>query len=210
MEDGSKAEGSRIVGRAWPVVTGPSPPTSDHGRGRKLADVHVKIPTEVRIQDYPEAIAQPVIRLRERLLEIGFYEIISESGNAIYAGQFVGSKDATEVFRSLDAHATTYGLRRGARLAASYAGWVRSAEPASRHLVPPRSRTARAEVLILTSLQPSRLFGWLQKVLGQTYWTCRGMFRHQRSHGFKGKPMFNDPTEQQPQSGLVGYRSPFL
>lgn len=76
---------------------------------RKLADVHVKIPTEVRVEDYPEAAHRSVIRLRERLLEIGFYEIISESGNAIYTGQFIDSKEATEVFRSLDAYATSCG-----------------------------------------------------------------------------------------------------
>lgn len=76
---------------------------------RKLADVHVKIPTEVRIEDYPEATHASVISLRKRLLDIGFYEIVSESGNAIYTGQFMDSKEAIEVFRSLDAYATTYG-----------------------------------------------------------------------------------------------------
>lgn len=69
---------------------------------RKLADVHVKIPTDARSREYPAATSTGVQTLRSLLLECGFYEIVSESGNAIYTGQFVDSQVAVGVFEQLD------------------------------------------------------------------------------------------------------------
>lgn len=70
---------------------------------RKVADVHIKIPTEVREEQFPGAGSEGVRGLRDRMLEMGFYEIVSETGNAIYTGQFDNSKDAVRVFHKLTA-----------------------------------------------------------------------------------------------------------
>lgn len=76
---------------------------------RKRADVHVKLPTLTRLRDYPEANSLDMILLREKLLEIGFYEIVSYAGNAIYTGQFLSGAVARAVFEDIDAWAQMYG-----------------------------------------------------------------------------------------------------
>lgn len=70
---------------------------------RKRIDVHAKIKAfELRddghVHQTPEFVS-----LRNYFLDAGFYEIISESGNAIYTAQFLKVRDGLNVFRRLKA-----------------------------------------------------------------------------------------------------------
>ena len=72
---------------------------------RKVADIHLKVPTEAKEDRYPGASSSGLLQMRNHLLQCGFYEIISESGNAIYTAQFLDSRLAVEIFQEIAEYA---------------------------------------------------------------------------------------------------------
>jgi len=75
----------------------------------KAADIHVKTPSGVLGEKYPEAESKPMQILRKKLMAMGFYEVITEAGNKIYTGQFLDIEEARYVFNVLDQYFQKYG-----------------------------------------------------------------------------------------------------
>jgi hypothetical protein len=67
----------------------------------KEADIHIKTPLPERGAGYELANAPQMQALRERLLEAGFYEVITPAANKIYTAQFESRARALQIFETL-------------------------------------------------------------------------------------------------------------
>lgn len=75
----------------------------------KIADVHVKMGTESRAKELPYVTAPDYLLVRKMLVAAGFYEIISESGNAIYTAQLTDGNLAMSLYRKLRSFGERFG-----------------------------------------------------------------------------------------------------
>lgn len=66
----------------------------------KAVDIHIKLPHRALLP--AEQLTDGDKVLRERLVDLGFYEIISERGNSIYTAQFLKGRTGRRVFRDLE------------------------------------------------------------------------------------------------------------
>lgn len=74
----------------------------------KRIDVHVKMPTAILEDRFKGAGSPEMAELRERLLASGFYEIVSESGNAIFTAQFLKASQGLDMFCELEKFGRKY------------------------------------------------------------------------------------------------------
>jgi hypothetical protein len=78
---------------------------------KRAADIHVKIPGYFYLSGCPDHSIndRQVQALKSRLIECGFYEILSESGNFIYSAHFANIHEARAAFAQLTNFAAQYG-----------------------------------------------------------------------------------------------------
>jgi hypothetical protein len=75
----------------------------------KAIDVHIKIPTKHRGQQFADAHSPAMNRLRSILFDAGAYAIRSEGGNDIYTWQFLEAVAGHNVFSAITRFAKRWG-----------------------------------------------------------------------------------------------------
>ena len=75
----------------------------------KRADIHVKTPTVIRAAGYEMADCDRMQRLRQELINVGFYPVLTEAGNRVLTAQFLKAADARLVYKQLRDHFLKHG-----------------------------------------------------------------------------------------------------
>jgi hypothetical protein len=76
---------------------------------RRVADIHVKVPSHLNYEDYVGIESLEMNLLKDQLKSCGFYEIISEGANYIYTAHFYDNLESAFVFKKLVEFANNWG-----------------------------------------------------------------------------------------------------
>jgi hypothetical protein len=89
----------------------PIPLHADPADAKRAADIHVKIPSHLsRPEEYAAVGSAVTDSIKGRLLDCGFYEILSEAGNYMYSAHFSDHKESRLAFEQLDQFARASGV----------------------------------------------------------------------------------------------------
>lgn len=105
----------------------------------KAADIHVKTPLAV-LGRYADAESPSMNALRKKLVDVGFYEVITEAGHKIYTAQFISMGDARQTFRVLDRYFERAGGAISMTLEPCVGFWRKPVEAGRFVAVPPLVR----------------------------------------------------------------------